>query len=78
VGGLAAAGVTIARDRTAAAAVMAATLAGYSAASGVHVFKTMQGFDGVGEDVILSVRVKNFRDEKRVAEIFQSHGAAQI
>ena len=78
VGALAALGVTIATGGSAAAAVMAATLIGGSAASGVHVFKTLQGFDGEGEDVILSVRVKNSRDEERVAEIFRRHGAVQI
>jgi hypothetical protein len=78
VGALAALGVTIATGGSAAAAVMAATLVGGSAASGVHVFKTLQGFDAEGEDVILSVRVKSSRDEERVAEIFQRHGAVQI
>ena len=78
VGALAALGVTIATGGSAAAAVMAAALVGGSAASGVHVFKTLQGFDGEGEDVILSVRVKNSRDEERVAEIFQRHAAVQI
>ena len=78
LGALAALGVTIATGGSAAAAVMAATLIGDSAASGVHVFMTLQGFDAVGEDVILSVRVKNSRDEERVAEIFRHHGAVQI
>jgi hypothetical protein len=77
VGALAALGVTVATGGSAAAAVMAAALVGGSAASGVHVFKTLQGFDGEGEDVILTVRVKNTRDEERVAEIFQRHGAVQ-
>jgi hypothetical protein len=31
-----------------------------------------------GEDVILSVRIENPRDEEHVAEIFQQHGAVQI
>jgi hypothetical protein len=78
VGALAALGVTIATGGSAAAAVMAAALVGGSAASGVHVFKTLQGFDGEGEDVILSVRVESPRDEERVAEMFRQHGAIQI
>jgi hypothetical protein len=78
IGALAAFGVTIATGGAAAAAVAAAALAGGSAATGVHVFKTMQGFDGVAEDIILSVRVDGPADEQRVAEIFEGHGAQQI
>jgi hypothetical protein len=78
VGALAAFGVTIATGGSALAAVAAAALAGGSAAMGVHVFKTSQGFDGVAEDIILSVRVNVPSDEKRVVEIFQKHGAEQI
>jgi hypothetical protein len=80
LGALAAAGVTIATGGAAAAAVAAAVLVGGSAASGVHVFKTLRGFDGVApeEDVILSVRVDGLEEEKRVVEIFEQHGAEQI
>jgi hypothetical protein len=39
------------------ATVAAAALASGSAATGVHVFKTLQSFDGAAEDIILSVRV---------------------
>src|SRR5262245_41954332 len=78
VAALAALGVIIATGGSAAAAVMAAAFVGGSAASGADVFKSLQGFDGVGEDVILSVRVKNPSDEERVAEIFQRYGAIQI
>jgi hypothetical protein len=78
IGALAAFGVTMVTGGAAAAAVAAAALVGGSTATGVHVFKTMQGFDGVAEDIILSVRVNNPADEKRVAEIFENHGAGQI
>jgi hypothetical protein len=80
LGALAAAGVTIATGGAAIAAVAAAALVGGSAASGVHVLKTLQGFDGVvpQEDVILSVRVNGPDEEKRVLELFQQHGAEQI
>jgi hypothetical protein len=78
VGALAAFGVTIATGGAAAAAVAAAALAGGSAATGVHVFKTLQGFDGVAEDIILSVRVEKPSDEKRIVEIFEKHDAEQI
>src|SRR5262249_16218399 len=78
VGALAAFGVTIATGGAAAAAVAAAALAGGSAATGVHVFKTLQGFHGAAEDIILSVRVDKPDDENRIVEIFQKHGAGQI
>jgi hypothetical protein len=78
VGALAAFGVTIATGGAALAAVAAAALAGGSAATGVHVFKTIQGFDGVEEDIILSVRVDKPYDEERIFEIFDKHGAKQI
>ena len=38
----------------------------------------MVGFDGASEDIILSVRVKELVDEKRIADIFDQHGAKQI
>jgi hypothetical protein len=78
VAALAAAGVTIASGGVAIAAVAAAALVGGSAATGVHVIKTMAGFDGASEDIILSVRVKKSADEKRIADIFDRHGAKQI
>jgi hypothetical protein len=78
IAALAAFGVTIGTGGAAAAAVAAATLAGGSAATGVQVFKTMQGFDGVAEDVILSVRVEDPDDEERIVKIFQKHDAKQI
>jgi hypothetical protein len=70
--------MTIATGGAAVAAVAVAALAGGSTATGVHVFKTLQDFDGVAKDIILSVRVDDPADEKRVAEIFQTHGAEQI
>jgi hypothetical protein len=78
VAALAAAGITIASGGAAVAAVAAAALVGGSAATGVHVIKTMTGFDGASEDVILSVRAKKPADEKRIADIFDQHGAKQI
>src|SRR5262249_18996500 len=78
VGALAAVGVTLATGGAALAAVAAAALVGGSAATGVHVFKTVRGFDGVAEDIILSVRVVRPSDEKRIFEIFDKHGAKQI
>src|SRR5262245_6192822 len=75
---LAAAGVTIASGGAAVAAVAAAALVGGSAATGVHVIKTMVGCDGASEDVILSVRAKKPADERRIADIFDQHGAKQI
>jgi len=78
VGALAAFGVTIATGGAAVAAVAAAALVGGSSAAGVHVFKSLQGFHGISEDIILSVRVDDPSDEKRVVEIFQQHDAEQI
>ena len=84
VAALAAAGVTIMSGGAAGLALAASAVAGASAATGVHVFKTSQGFDGSGsedrpdEDVILSVSVKNAEDETRAVQILQEHGAVQI
>jgi hypothetical protein len=78
VAALAAVGVTIASGGAAVAAVAAAVLVGGSAATGVHVIKTMAGFDGASEDIILSVRAKKPADETRIADIFDQHGAKQI
>jgi hypothetical protein len=78
VAALAAAGVTIASGGAAVAAVAAAALIGGSAATGIHVIKTMVGFDGASEDVILSVRAKKPADEQRIADVFDQHGAKQI
>ncbi len=80
VGALAALGITIATGGAATAAVAAAALVGGSAAGGVHVVKTLMGFDGVvpEEDIILSVRVNGPDDEKRALDALQKHGAVQI
>ena len=80
VGALAALGITIATGGAATAAVAAAALVGGSAAGGVHVVKTLMGFDGVvpEEDIILSVRVTGPDDENRALDVLQKHGAVQI
>jgi hypothetical protein len=80
VGALAALGVTIATGGAAAAAVAAAALVGGSVATGVHVAKTLAGFDGVvpEEDVILSVCAKGPDEERRALDVLQKHGAVQI
>jgi hypothetical protein len=77
IAALAAAGVTIASGGAAVAAVAAAALVGGSAATGVHVIKTMAGFDGASEDLILSVRAKQPADERRIADIFDQCDAKQ-
>lgn len=69
---------TVATGGAGALAVTAAALAGGSAATGVHVIKTMAGFDGASEDIVLSVRAKKRADEQRIANIFEQHGAKQI
>src|SRR5579883_3479788 len=79
IAALAALGVTtVATGGAGALAVTAAALAGGSAATGVHVIKTMSGFDGASEDIVLSVRAKKPADEKHIADIFEQHGAKQI
>jgi hypothetical protein len=78
IAALAAAGVTIASGGAAVAAVAAAALVGGSAATGVHVIKTMAGFDGTSEDLILSVRAKQPADERGIADIFDQCDAKQI
>ncbi|MBV8745219.1 MAG: hypothetical protein JO134_09280 [Xanthobacteraceae bacterium] len=78
VAALAAVGVTIASGGAATAAVAAAALVGGSAATGVHVIKTMAGFGDASEDLILSVRAKQPADERRIADIFDQCDAKQI
>jgi hypothetical protein len=69
LGALAAAGVTMATGGAAAAAVAAAVLVGGSAASGVHVFKTLRGFDGVAPERTSSCRSASMGSRKRNARV---------
>lgn len=79
IAALAALGVTtIASGGVGGLAITAAAVAGGSAATGVHVIKTMAGLDGASEDIVLSVRAKTPADEKHIANVFEQHGAKQI